>query len=143
MLELDGPPLPALPLGRSDAVREGQAVAFTGFPSAPSSAFIRRPTGDRLGDLPIVLPPTARSLNEQVIKRIKTGAFKIFQLDATAYPGNSGSPVFDANDRRSPGHHQHGFRQGKQKEAALTQPSGITYAIPAEHLQALLPERSR
>ena len=24
------------------------------------------------------------------------------------------------------------------KEAALTQPSGITYAIPARHLQALL-----
>ena len=32
LLEIQGEPLPALELGDSDAVREGQEVAFTGFP---------------------------------------------------------------------------------------------------------------
>ncbi len=144
VLELDGPPLPALPLGRSDAVREGQAVAFTGFPIGAVLGFYPATHRGIVSAIsPIVLPtPTARSLNEQVIKRIKTGAFKIFQLDATAYPGNSGSPVFDATTGEVLGIINMVFVKGS-KEAALTQPSGITYAIPAEHLQALLPERSR
>ena len=30
-----------------------------------------------------------------MIRQLKSGTFNIFQLDATAYPGNSGSPVFD------------------------------------------------
>ena len=29
------------------------------------------------------------------MKRIRDDPFRVFQLDATAYPGNSGSPVYD------------------------------------------------
>ena len=66
-----------------------------------------------------------------------TGSFPVLQLDATAYPGNSGSPVYDPESGDVLGIINMVFVKGT-KEAALTQPSGITYAIPASHLQALL-----
>ena len=44
----------------------------------------------------IALPaPTAQSLNAQAVNRLRQGSFDIYQLDATAYPGNSGGPVLD------------------------------------------------
>jgi S1-C subfamily serine protease len=78
----------------------------------------------------------AQQLNEKLIQRIKSGAFNIFQLDATAYPGNSGSPVFDVETGNVIGVINMVFIKGS-KEAALSQPSGITYAIPANYLHGL------
>jgi S1-C subfamily serine protease len=79
----------------------------------------------------------AANLNPRVIRRLTTGSFPVLQLDATAYPGNSGSPVYDPETGEVLGIVNMVFVKGT-KEAALTQPSGITYAIPARHLQALL-----
>jgi S1-C subfamily serine protease len=61
-------------------------------------------------------------------------------LDATAYPGNSGSPVFDVDTGEVIGIINMVFIKGS-KEAALSQPSGITYAIPSIHLKDLLSQR--
>jgi S1-C subfamily serine protease len=61
----------------------------------------------------------------------------VFQLDATAYPGNSGSPLFDPATGEVVGIVNMVFVKGT-KEAALAQPSGITYAIPSQHLLELL-----
>ena len=87
---------------------------------------------------PIVIPPPiAAQLDPRVLRRLTTGSLPVLQLDATAYPGNSGSPVYDPDSGEVLGIINKVFVQGT-KEAALTQPSGITYAIPATHLQALL-----
>jgi serine protease Do len=83
LLELQGAPLPALRLGDSERVREGETYLLTG------------------------------------------------------YPGNSGSPVY---------HPESGVVIGivnsvlvkSTRESALAQPSGITYAIPAQKLLELL-----
>ncbi|MCK7493533.1 MAG: serine protease [Comamonadaceae bacterium] len=40
--------------------------------------------------------PTSRQLDPRALQQLREGAFDIFQLDATAYPGNSGGPVLDA-----------------------------------------------
>jgi S1-C subfamily serine protease len=87
---------------------------------------------------PIAIPQ-ARSaeLNPKVIRRLSSGSFAVFQLDATAYPGNSGSPVYDPETAEVMGIVNMVFVKGT-KETALTQPSGITYAIPANHLRDLL-----
>ena len=61
----------------------------------------------------------------------------MFQLDATAYPGNSGSPVYDPDTGEVIGVVNMVFVKST-KEAALTQPSGITYAIPSRYLVELL-----
>ena len=87
---------------------------------------------------PIAIPQ-ARSaeLDSQVIRRLANGAYPIFQLDATAYPGNSGSPVYDPESGEVVGIINMVWVKGT-KESALSQPSGITYAVPSKHLQDLL-----
>ena len=61
----------------------------------------------------------------------------MLQLDATAYPGNSGSPVYDPETGDVIGIINMVLVKGT-KESALSQPSGITYAVPSRHLQGLL-----
>ncbi len=139
LLKMDGRPLPALRLGMASSVREGQKIAFTGFPIVGvlglSPATHR---GIVSAITPIVIAQaSAGQLNAQAIQRIRSGAFNVFQLDATAYPGNSGSPVFDAQSGEILAIINMVWVKGS-KEAALAQPSGITYAVPINFLKTLL-----
>ena len=87
---------------------------------------------------PIALPgATAQQLTEKVIRRLKTGTFDIYQLDGTAYPGNSGGPLLDMETGEVVGIINMVFVKGT-KEAALSHPSGISFAIPVVYLQELL-----
>lgn len=139
ILRIEGPALPALKLRNSDSVREGQTIGFTGFPIGGALGFSPVTHRGMVSSItPIALPGgNAQQLNEKLIHRIKSGTFNIFQLDATAYPGNSGSPVFDIASGEVLGVINMVFVKGS-KEAALSQPSGIAYAIPANHLQDLM-----
>ena len=139
LLRIEGEPLPALKLSNSDSVREGLAIAFTGFPIGGALGFSPVTHRGIVSSItPIALPAgNARQINDKLIRQIKSGTFDIFQLDATAYPGNSGSPVFDVTSGEVIGVINMVFIKGS-KEAALSQPSGITYAIPTNHLNELL-----
>ena len=64
---------------------------------------------------------------------------QVMQLDAIAYPGNSGGPVFDIDSGTVVGVLQGGIVKST-KEAALSAPTGITYAVPASAAAALLAE---
>jgi S1-C subfamily serine protease len=64
----------------------------------------------------------------------------VFQLDGTAYPGNSGSPLYDPETGLVYGVINMVFVKGT-KEAALSNPSGITYAIPGTYIRGLLERR--
>jgi S1-C subfamily serine protease len=120
-------------------VREGESVAFTGFPIGGAlglSPVTHRGTISAI--TPIALPsPTARQLNEKVIKSLKSGSFEIYQLDGTAYPGNSGGPLFELEKGEVVGIINMVFVKGT-KESVLTSPSGISYAIPVSYLQEML-----
>jgi S1-C subfamily serine protease len=142
IISIEGPALPALKLQNSDSVREGQSIGFTGFPIGGALGFSPVTHRGIVSSItPIALPGgNAQQLNEKLIQRIKSGAFNIFQLDATAYPGNSGSPVFDVETGNVIGVINMVFIKGS-KEAALSQPSGITYAIPGNFLAELLKQR--
>lgn len=135
ILRFDGPPLPALRLGDSSAIREGQDIAFTGFPIGGTlgySPVTHRGTISAI--TPIGIPGgNANQLTPQLIQQLKRGSFDVFQLDATAYPGSSGSPVFELESGTVIGIVNMVFVKGS-KEAAISQPSGITYAIPSNHL---------
>jgi S1-C subfamily serine protease len=76
------------------------------------------------------------------VHRLASGAFRVFQLDATAYPGNSGSPIYDPATGDVLGIVNMVYVKST-KEAVLAQPSGITYAVPANHVGALLRRASR
>lgn len=138
LLRLTGTKLPALTIADSRQVREGQQFAFTGFPiGAILGLYPATHRGTISSITPIAAPMAdSRQLTAALIKRLK-GVYEIFQLDATAYPGNSGSPLYDQETGQVVGVINSVFVKGT-KEAALTNPSGITYAIPSRYVSALL-----
>jgi len=139
LLRFTGAALPALPVGDSDRVREGEAVAFTGFPIGGVMGYTPVTHQAVIAAItPVAIPsPTAQQLDPRVIRRVQAGPFGVFQLDATAYPGNSGSPVYDVARGEVIGIVNMVFVKGT-REAALSNPTGISFAIPAKHLDALL-----
>lgn len=139
VLKIVGAALPALRIRDSESVKEGQPIMFTGFPiGAAIGLFPATHRGMVSAITPIAIPQSrSAELDPKTIRRLTSGAFPIFQLDATAYPGNSGSPVFDPATGEVLGVINMVFVKGT-KESVLTQPSGITYAVPARYLQDLL-----
>jgi len=138
LLRIKGKPLAAVTIGDSSKVREGERYALTGFPiGMVLGQYPVTHVGIVSGKPPIVTPaPSSRQLTAEQIKRNRH-PFKVFQLDAIAYPGNSGSPLYDVDNGRVVGIVNSVFVK-KSKESALTSPSGITYAIPAEYMTRLL-----
>lgn len=138
LLSFEGPGAPPATLAKNGA-REGAAVAFMGFPLGGALGFshvTHRATVSALS--PVALPaPTAGALNARNISQLRAGAFSIIQLDGTAYPGNSGGPVFDPETGDVVGVINMVLLKGT-KESALSHPSGISYAIPVEAVERLL-----
>lgn len=138
LLRFAGPPLPALPLAEAPA-REGQSVAFIGFPIGGLLGFA--PVTHRAivsSIAPIALPPpNAARLDAAAIARLRQPVFDIYQLDGTAYPGNSGGPLLDVDTGAVLGLLNMVLVKNS-RESLLTAPSGISYAIPVAHLRALL-----
>ena len=139
LLKVEGAPLPPLKLHDSASVREGQFVLMTGYPiGAILGPYPATHRGMISAITPIAIPQANSTvLKSAVVRRLASGSYPVFQLDATAYPGNSGSPIYDPDTGEVLGIVNMVFVKGT-KEAALTEPSGITYAIPASHLEALL-----
>ena len=139
VIRVVGPALQAVRFGDATQIREGQTYAFTGFPIGNVLGLY--PTTHRAlisALTPVALAQAnARSLDATLIRRLRSDRFTIFQLDATAYPGNSGSPMFNPETGEVIAIINMVFVKGG-KEAALTQPSGITYAIPITWLAKLV-----
>jgi serine protease Do len=142
-LKLAAGNLAPLALRSSDGVGDGDEFLFTGFPigavlgpvPATHRAMVAAVT-------PIAMPPaTTEALDARVVRRVQRGAFAIYQLDATAYPGNSGSPLYDAQSGEVVGVINMVLVKGV-KENALAQPSDISYAIPVRYLRELLAKGS-
>ncbi len=142
LLQFTGAPMPTLTLAANDSAREGQAVAFIGFPIGGLLGFSPVTHRGTVSSItPIALPPpNASRLDAAAVARLRQGSFDIYQLDGTAYPGNSGGPLLDVDS---------GLVLGlvnmvlvkSSRESALTSPSGISYAIPVRYLRALLEQR--
>jgi S1-C subfamily serine protease len=143
LLKISGAPLPALAVRATASEREGQDVLFTGFPiGAVLGPFPATHRGMISVVTPIAIPQgRASDLDPATVRRLAAGSFPVLQLDATAYPGHSGSPVYDPATGEVLGIINMVLVKGT-KESALSQPSGITYAVPARHLKTLL-EKAR
>jgi S1-C subfamily serine protease len=139
LLRFEGAAAPTMRIGDSEAAREGQAVAFMGFPIGGALGFSPVTHRALISSItPAAMPtPTARQLNEATIRSVRAGPFNIFQLDGTAYPGNSGGPLFDPESGEVLGVVNMVFIKGS-RESALSQPSGISYAIPSRFVAELL-----
>ena len=139
LLRFEGGAAPAMRVRDSDTVREGQRVAFMGFPIGGALGYSPVTHRGIISSItPAAMPtPTARQLNAATIRSVRAGPFDIFQLDGTAYPGNSGGPLFDPENGDLLGVVNMVFIKGS-RESALSQPSGISYAIPSNFVAELL-----
>jgi serine protease Do len=142
ILKITGTPLPALNLGNSETLREGQTLAFTGFPLGMVLGFHRATHRAMVSAIsPIVQPAfNSRGMSSKSIRQLQKSAYGVLQLDATAYPGNSGSPLYDPESHTVYGVINMVFVKSL-KENAIAQPSGITYAIPGNYIRELLERR--
>ncbi|KPF45877.1 hypothetical protein D621_17620 [beta proteobacterium AAP51] len=142
LLQLEGQPLPGLVLESAGQVREGQAVALMGFPIGGALGFsVVTHRGIVSSITSAALPaPTARQLDPRALSRLREGNFELLQLDATAYPGNSGGPVLDTDTGRVVGVVNMVLVKAG-RESALSSPTGITYAVPVGLLHALMARR--
>jgi S1-C subfamily serine protease len=138
LLSFSGTPLPAVTLGGKGKVREGTAVAFTGFPLGTTLGLYPVTHKSIVSAItPVVIPANSSGqLTAKQIKRMRS-SYSVYQLDAVAYPGNSGSPVYDIETGEVIGVLNSVFVKGT-KEAVLKTPSGISYAIPSRYVQELM-----
>lgn len=138
LLKITAGPLPPMQLGVDKMSREGSDVAFTGFP-----------VGAVLGLYPVThrgiisaLTPiartadTAKDISAVQMLRMRN-PFDVYQLDAVAYPGNSGSPVYENSSGKVLGVINSVFVK-ESRESVLERPSGISYAIPVKWVRELL-----
>jgi len=138
LLRIEGRKFSALKVEASRKAQEGETIAFTGFPiGAVLGLFPVTHRGIISSISPVVIPaPSSSTLSIEMIKRLRDPYF-VYQLDATAYPGNSGSPMFDSRNGKVLGVINKVFIK-ESKESILQKPSGITYAIPAKYIIKLL-----
>ncbi|MBU1311869.1 MAG: serine protease [Gammaproteobacteria bacterium] len=130
--------LPAVTLANEKLVAEGTEIAFTGFPiTNVLGLYPATHRGIISAITPIAAPADNSSqLQAAALKRLKQ-PYMVYQLDATAYPGNSGSPLYDAGTAQVIGIINKVFVKST-REAVLSDPSAISYAIPVQFLLPLL-----
>ena len=141
-LRVGGAPLPALHLGDSNTVSEGAALAFTGFPLGMVLGLHHVTHRGMVSAItPVAIPSmTSRQLDLKLVGQLHKPIYAIFQLDGTAYPGSSGSPLYDARSGEVVGVINMVYVKGV-KETAISSPSGITYAIPSNFIRAMLDKK--
>lgn len=144
LLKFDGPALVPLTLRDSASVVEGDQLLFTGFPIGNVLGLFPATHRAMVAAIaPVALPSASgRELDAKVVRRLRDAPFLVFQLDATAFPGHSGSPLYDPVTGDVVGVVNMVFVKST-KEAVLAQPSGISYAIPSRFLIELLERAKR
>ena len=131
-------PLPAMTLSKTNQVREGTEIAFTGFLLGMALGLYPVTHRGMISAISPMAPPQvgSRVLSAKMIRAMRD-PYDVLQLDATAYPGNSGSPVYEQTSGRVLGVVNSVLVKGN-KEAAIDKPSGISYAIPVRFVRELL-----
>ena len=138
LLRLEGTRLPAMKIKASGKALEGEEIAFTGFPiGAVLGLYPVTHRGIVSAISPVVIPaPSSSTLSVKMIKRLRN-PYWVYQLDATAYPGNSGSPLYSVKNGQVLGVINKVFIK-ETEESVIQKPSGITYAIPSKYIIKLL-----
>lgn len=122
-------------------------------PQGRSVAILGYPIGTRLGlvpavhkgvvaaVVPAVLPlPKGAKITPELAAAIKK-PYNLYQLDMVAFPGNSGSPLFNARTGTVVGIINMTLAK-KTREHLFDKPSGIAYAVPMHWLHELIRRQS-
>ena len=137
ILRISGSPLKPLILS-DQRIREGENFAFTGFPIANALGLYPVTHQGIISSIsPIATPATnTKELTPKRLRALKN-PYDVYLLNAVAYPGNSGSPVYDTNTGKVIAMINKVLVKST-KESALSSPTAITYAISIKHLKELL-----
>ncbi|MFD3390791.1 S1 family peptidase [Alteromonas macleodii] len=137
LLKLDSILTPVA-LSSKDMLRPGTDIAFTGFPiGAILGIYPATHRGYVSAITPDAIPAmNSQQLNLKMMERLDSVS-PIYQLDATAYPGNSGSPMYEPRTGEVVGVINKVLVKDT-KESALSSPTGISYAIPVKHVHKLI-----
>jgi len=138
LLKISQPTLEPMKLHSEIWLREGEEVAFTGFPiGMVLGLYPVTHKGIISAITPAAIPAdSSRNLTAERLRRLRN-PYDVYQLDAVAYPGNSGSPVYKISTGEVIGVLNSVFVKGS-KESVLSSPSGISYAIPVRYVHRLL-----
>lgn len=139
LLRVAGTPLPSLALAAAPPLIAGTEIAFSGFPLGVATGVI--PVTHR-GIVAAVTPlaaPVARSeqLSAAQLRAIRDN-FDVYQLDALALPGHSGSPVFLTSAPGVVAVLMGSLKAGLPSVAGEGINLGVGYAVPVHYLRALL-----
>ena len=88
---------------------------------------------------PLAQPQISSKAITRDMLRSMRSASQALQLDATAYPGNSGSAVYLQDSGAVVGV-LNSVLVKDTKESALKAPTGISYAIPVKYVKQLMAE---
>nr|WP_320191624.1 serine protease [uncultured Desulfobacter sp.] len=136
ILEMEEKLVP-LPMAPEGSLKEGHQVAFTGYPIGLVLGLnATTHTGIVSAIAPVMLPSPHGSLIKGDMVKYLEHPWDIIQLDAVAFPGNSGSPVYRIATGEVVGVINKVFVKGK-KEYVLKEPTGITYAVPVGFVRKL------
>ncbi|WP_434362063.1 serine protease [Parasalinivibrio latis] len=138
LLKIKGRPVKAMKLSSSN-VEEGEEIAFTGFPLGAVLGLYpvtHRGIVSSISPIAVPTPKNAASLTSRQIAALRN-PFDVYQLDAVAYPGNSGSAVYRIDNGEVVAV-INSVLVKKTKESALTDPTAISYAIPVRYLRQLM-----
>ncbi|HEV2678770.1 MAG TPA: serine protease [Aliidongia sp.] len=141
-VRFNGAAVPAAKFAPAEAEVEGRDIAFTGYPiGAVLGLYPATARGIISALVPAAIPQnTGAALTPDMIRRLQQN-FKVYQLDATAYPGNSGSPLYRIDNGQVVGIVDSVYVKPTKESAiasAVGTPSGITYAIPIRYGRELL-----
>ena len=132
-----GPRAPSLRLDATEPA-QGRSVGILGYPIGLRLGLVPAAhKGVVAAVVPAVLPlPRGAKMNPELAEAIRE-PYNLYQLDMVVYPGNSGSPLFDAQNDRVVGIINKTLAT-KTREHLLTEPSAIAYAVPTRWIQELL-----
>lgn len=141
-IDISGPALEPLRLGPDELVPVGSDVALIGYPLGTGLGLVVAVHKGVVAAFTLSHLPTASSaaLTPKAVQASRSRVIELLQLDMTAYPGNSGSPLVDIESGAVVGILNMGLIKGA-RETAFSQPTGISYAVPVKYLRPLAPAR--
>lgn len=131
--------LPMLPLAKKS--HQAPAATQVMISGLPIGSVLGLYTATHIGYVSAYVPQAipqsnASQLSIEMIKRLRDPLF-VYQLDVTAYPGNSGSPVIDVQTGEVIAI-INSVLVKSTREQVLSDPSGISYAIPVAEIHKLM-----
>jgi hypothetical protein len=138
LVRFRGPRMPALELSDGSEARFGDEVGIVGFPIGLALGAVPAVhRGVVAARVPAVLPLPAGHPMSPRLKAALANPYELLQLDLVAYPGNSGSVVFEPGSTKAVAVLNKTLAT-QTREHLLSKPSGIAYAVPARWAGALL-----